>query len=111
MKINKGPNYLELEDQYNDSKSFADYLERVVPERFADENLVVQLDKYPEFTLGHLLHFLKVSNTHRAGKQSFVLVTNAIPVDDIPMEMVVVPTLDEAGDIIEMEEIERDLGF
>jgi len=31
--------------------------------------------------------------------------------DEIPYEMIVVPTLQEAGDIIEMEEIERDLGF
>ena len=32
-------------------------------------------------------------------------------IDDIPEEMIVVPTLDEAGDIVEMEEIERDLGL
>jgi hypothetical protein len=38
-------------------------------------------------------------------------VNNAINFDDIPEEMIVVPTLEEARDIIEMEEIERDLGF
>ncbi|HAT63224.1 MAG TPA: ribonuclease Z, partial [Flavobacteriaceae bacterium] len=41
----------------------------------------------------------------------FVIVNNAINPDDIPDEMIVVPTLQEAADIIEMEEIERDLGF
>ena len=31
--------------------------------------------------------------------------------DQMPDEIVVVPTLHEAYDIIEMEDIERDLGF
>jgi hypothetical protein len=61
--------------------------------------------------LGHLLHFLEVSNLHRGNKRSFVFVCDAIPVDEIPLEMVVVPTIGEAADIIEMENIERDLGF
>ena len=111
METHKHANYTELIDEYNDSKLFADYLERVVPERFSDQNLVVQLTKYPEITLGHLLHFLMVSNGHRATKHSFVLVYDSIDIDEVPAELVVVPTLQEAGDIIEMEEIERDLGF
>ena len=31
--------------------------------------------------------------------------------DEMPDEIVVVPTLQEAFDVIEMEDIERDLGF
>jgi len=61
--------------------------------------------------LEELLHFLKLSNYHRATKHSFVIVNDAIDIDDVPMEMIVVPTILEAGDIVEMEEIERDLGF
>ena len=38
-------------------------------------------------------------------------VNDAIEVDEVPFEMIVVPTIQEAGDIVEMEEIERDLGF
>ena len=57
------------------------------------------------------MQFLKTSNLHRKTKQSFVIVNDAIDFDDVPFEMIVVPTLQEAGDIIEMEEIERDLGF
>ena len=40
-----------------------------------------------------------------------MIVTNTVNPDDIPEELFVVPTLQEAEDIIEMEEIERDLGF
>jgi hypothetical protein len=40
-----------------------------------------------------------------------VIVTDRVDFDEMPDEIVVVPTLQEAYDIIEMEEIERDLGF
>jgi len=36
-------------------------------------------------------------------------VTNKVSYDDVPEEMCVVPTIQEANDLIEMEEIERDL--
>ena len=34
-----------------------------------------------------------------------------VDADEVPEEIIVVPTLQEARDIIEMEEIERDLGI
>ena len=55
--------------------------------------------------------FLKLSNRHRKNKHSFVIANDAINIDRVPDELVVVPTLREAEDIIQMEEIERDLGF
>jgi hypothetical protein len=39
------------------------------------------------------------------------VVNSALDPDIIPDEIMVVPTLLEAQDVIEMEEIERDLGF
>jgi hypothetical protein len=48
---------------------------------------------------------------HKKGKKSFVLVVDNVDIDKLPLKMTVVPTLMEAHDIIEMEEIERDLGF
>ena len=38
-----------------------------------------------------------------------MLVTGKVPYDEVPDEICVVPTIQEARDIIEMEEIERDL--
>ncbi|MEP2935684.1 MAG: ribonuclease Z [Gilvibacter sp.] len=111
MTVTKHDTYYLLQDDYKDTKSFGQYLMRVVPERYEGKNLVVDLGVYSDITLGHLLHFLEVSNHHRGAKNSFVFVCDTIDVDEIPLEMVVVPTLQEAGDIIEMEEIERDLGF
>jgi len=42
---------------------------------------------------------------------SFVMVYNTINIDDFPENFNIVPTLIEAEDIIEMEAMERELGF
>lgn len=111
MKTSRHESYIVLGDQHDDVLEFVDYLERVVPLKYEKDNIVVDLLKYRDMNLSKLLEFLKLSNYHRSTKHSFVIVNNAINIDDIPEEMIVVPTLEEAGDIVEMEEIERDLGF
>lgn len=110
MKIKKHDTYLVLADERDDLAHFASYLERIVPQKYEKANLVIDLLKY-SLDLPQLLLFLKLSTYHRSTKHSFVIVNNTISIDDIPEEIIVVPTLEEAGDIIEMEEIERDLGF
>jgi len=111
MKIDKHDTYIVLTDDRDNLSKFVSYLERIVPERYENFNLVINLLKYKEMKLGDILLFLKLSNYQRSTKHSFVLVNDSIEFDDIPDELVVVPTLEEGGDIIEMEEIERDLGF
>lgn len=111
MKIENHPDYVVLEDEKNDISSFASFIESQVPSKYKGQNVVLNLLKYDSLELLELLMFLKVSNLHRKTKHSFVIVNDAISMDEIPYEMIVVPTVQEAGDIIEMEEIERDLGF
>ncbi len=74
-----------------------------------NDHLVVNLFSFVKLTAGDVLEFLTLSNTHRAAKKSFVLVTNKVSYDELPDEICVVPTIQEARDLIEMEEIERDL--
>ena len=74
-------------------------------------NVVIDILKYGDLRLDDLLNFLELSNEHRKGKRSFVIANDAINIDKVPEELLVVPTLQEAEDIIQMEEIERDLGF
>ena len=111
MKIENYPNFVVLEDEKDDIIDFASFIESQVPSKYKGQNVVINLLKYQTLELPQLLQFLKTSNLHRKTKQSFVIVNDAIDVDDVPYEMIVVPTLREAGDIVEMEEIERDLGF
>ncbi|WP_223552238.1 ribonuclease Z [Aestuariivivens sp. NBU2969] len=79
--------------------------------KFKNDNVIITLTAINKLSTKDIVEFLELSNTHRAAKHSFVIVSDKIDVDDIPDEIVVVPTIEEAYDIIEMEEMERDLGF
>lgn len=110
MISKKKDNLTILKDEKDDACRFAQFLEGIF-EQFHQENIVLDLLDFKNLTLDQLLCFLKISNEHRARKQSFVIVNDALNPDQIPAEIMVVPTLQEAEDMIEMEEIERDLGF
>ena len=79
--------------------------------RFKNDNIIINLTSLERITIQDSIEFLQISDLHRRAKHSFVLVTDKIDIDDVPDELVIVPTLKEAYDIIEMEEMERDLGF
>ncbi|HET8854443.1 MAG TPA: ribonuclease Z [Salinimicrobium sp.] len=110
MKITKKDFYKILEDEKDDVTEFADFLAERQKE-FHNENIVVSLEKYRDISLKELLSFLKISNKHRGNRKSFVIVNNSINANEVPEELIVVPSLREAEDLIQMEEIERDLGF
>lgn len=78
---------------------------------FENNNIVINLFSFEDLQLSDVLELKLLSDKHRAAKHSFVIVSKAISYDEAPEEIEVVPTLQEAHDLIEMEEIERDLGF
>ena len=54
---------------------------------------------------------MDLSTNHRGNGTSFVLVCNEVDIDEVPDEICIAPTFEEALDILEMDAIERDLGF
>jgi len=102
--------YTLLQDDQDDVCDFANFLTRI-HDKFNDVNLIIDIQKYDTMGLHDLLCFLTLSNTHRALKKSLIIINAAVSPDEIPDELLVVPTVQEAEDVIEMEEIERDLGF
>lgn len=88
--------------------TFLENLKKAYP-NLKHDNIILNLFSFSKLTANDILEFLDISNTHKASKKSFVLVTNRVSYDEVPDEISVVPTLQEARDIIEMEEIERDL--
>lgn len=76
-----------------------------------NDNIIVNLFSVKDIQENAINDFLLLSNKHKASRKSFVLVTDKIDIDNVPDELTVVPTIQEAHDIIEMEEIERDLDF
>ena len=79
--------------------------------KFENNNVIINLSVLNELTLQDIVEFLEISNRHRGAKHSFVIVANHANLDEMPDEIIVVPTLEEAYDVIEMEEMERDLGI
>jgi len=77
---------------------------------FITHHLIIDLGQHPLSNEEENL-FLTLNNTFKTSKKSFVLVAEQADFNALTDEIVVVPTLLEANDIIEMEEIERDLGF
>lgn len=90
--------------------TFLENLKKGYP-KIKHDNIIVNLFSFGKLTAGNVLEFLDISRTHRASGKSFVLVSNKVSYDEVPEEISLVPTLQEAKDIIEMEEIERDLGI
>jgi hypothetical protein len=110
MKVEQKGHTVTIKDTNADISAF---LDKVTAEyhTFKDSNIILDLTQDANVSFDGVLAFLSLSNTHRKAKKSFVLVVNDFDYDDAPDEMIVVPTVQEAHDIIEMEEIERDLGF
>ena len=74
-------------------------------------HIFLQLSENLNTTIQDLSLFLKIAASYRSNGMSFVVICNGIDIDDVPDEINVVPTLTEAEDVLEMEEIERDLDF
>jgi hypothetical protein len=86
----------KLTDQYNSYKSV---------------NLIIDITHDKSFEMSNLKQFLDLAKAHKKNKKSFVIVASDIDFNKVPTSINTVPSLLEAHDIIEMEEIERDLGF
>ncbi len=80
-------------------------------ESMKNDNIIANLFSLKNITVNDINEFLRISSTHKAAKRSFVIVTDRVSYDEAPEEITIVPTLIEALDLIEMEEIERDLGM
>ena len=109
MKTTKKENYILIASQGDSLADFASELTRHHAD-FSAENVVVDLRLF-EASSSQLMAFLEISNVHRNENKSFVLVNDALGIDELPEELVVVPTLQEAEDMVQMDEIQRDLGF
>lgn len=76
-----------------------------------EKNIIIDLTKNTNWLAKDYQQWIPVSDKFRNEyKRSFVFVIETFE-EELPDELTFVPTLQEAFDIIELEEIERDLGF
>lgn len=74
-------------------------------------NLVIEVFENLNIDETKISLFLDFSARFKENGMSFVLIKSGIDIDDYPESLNIAPTLQEAEDILEMEAIERDLGF
>jgi len=111
MEIKTQGNTTVIQDKQQDS---ALLLEKITEQynSYKDTNLIVDISQNSQITNKDVLMFEKLSSLHKKGKKSFVLVLHEeFDFNAATDKVMIVPTLQEAHDVVEMEEIERDLGF
>tara|TARA_B100000809_G_scaffold266889_1_gene332574 strand:+ start:461 stop:796 length:336 start_codon:yes stop_codon:yes gene_type:complete len=111
MKVNAHDNFVVVKEKSNDLENFIFLLKPLLSSQLKDKNLIIDILEHQSVSLKDLLLFQNISDTHKESNTSFVIVNDSLSANELPEEMMVVPTLQEAEDMIEMEEIERELGF
>ena len=100
-------------DQYtyiSVEKSSFSKLTQELPE-ISSNHLVLELSENIIIVEEKISFFLKAASDLKAKGKSFVIIQKRINIDDFPDVLNIAPTIQEAKDILEMEAIERDLGF
>lgn len=110
MKVEQKGHTVIIKDTQGNAEAF---LMKVTHEykTFEKYNMILDISSAETVTLKTLAQFRPLSKIHRKAKKSFVVVVPGIDFTAVHESLTVVPTLLEAHDVIEMEEIERDLGF
>ena len=80
-------------------------------EKHSTENIFFDISDNLNITPKEFMLFLNIASAKKENGTSFVVIIKSLDIDALPAEINVVPTLQEADDILEMENIERALGF
>ena len=110
MKIVEREGSKVLKDEAGKFQNYLEFLQEG-REQHENANLILDLQEVENLDNEQLLNLLPFSEQHRERGRSFVVVSKEVDIDEVPEELAVVPTLGEADDLIQMEEIERELGF
>lgn len=108
MRVEEKLNYILISDDIDKNANF-EKIEASINQA-ENQNIVLQAS-INNLNNGNIDRFISISEGKKANGTSFVIVSKEISVDTIPESLNVVPTITEAEDIIEMENIERELGF
>jgi hypothetical protein len=111
MKIEKKENYTVISPS---ETTFGDFFSTINDEisTYKNEHLFIDLLNTFSINAEDLTVFTEISNKKKAEKTSFILISDSIEIDTFEDEILsIVPTIQEAEDVLEMDAIERDLGF
>ncbi|MEN8138350.1 MAG: ribonuclease Z [Bacteroidota bacterium] len=105
----------EIKENYilfSEKKSFeniVNFLESDLSE-YSSDSLVVEVSELA-ISESQLEKIHQLSNIHKQNGMSFVVVMSNVSADDVEDSLSVAPSMQEAIDIVTMEDLERELGF
>jgi len=110
MKVEQKGHTTIIKDTQGDLTAF---LMKITHEHktFQKSNLIIDLTGAKTISVKEMNAFLPLSKEHKKNKKSFVIVAEDFDFNEASDKLVIVPTRLEAFDMIDMDEIERDLGF
>ena len=110
MKIEKKEKYTLIS---SDENTFQDFYAEFQQQKstFEKEHLVIHLSDTFNTKNIEISSFIDYANHKKENGTSFVIIDTNVIIDDFPEDFNIAPTLQEAEDILEMEKIERELGF
>ena len=110
MKVEEKGNIIIIKDHVEAVEIFISKIINAYHE-FENHHLIIDFSKKLDLQAQDLKLCKDLVKKHTKAKKSIVIVAPSVDFNAAPSKMNVVPTVQEAHDIIEMEEIERDLGF
>jgi hypothetical protein len=110
MQIEKKDTFtLLISDENLFSNFYNSFL--IEEKKLQKENIIVQISNNCNTSIKDFLLFLNIAEKKKGNGTSFVIVNSNIDIDDFPESFNITPTLQEAIDVLEMEAMERELGF
>ncbi len=110
MKVEKKEKYTYIKiEKSTKNDFFLDFTKKI--STFVDEHLILDLSNITDFAEKEVLLLKEFALKSRENGTSFVVISDVLDAGILEGELNVVPTLTEAEDFVEMEAIERELGF
>ncbi|MDZ7614552.1 MAG: ribonuclease Z [Flavobacteriaceae bacterium] len=78
---------------------------------FKKDNIILDFSEIPGIDIEQILLFSSLIKKHKKEGRSFVVVYKLQENEELMETIFITPTLREAEDVVELEEIERDLGI
>lgn len=110
MQIEKKDTYTLFTSDENLFSEFYNYF-LIEEKKHQKQSIIVQISNNCSPSIKDFLLFLGIAEEKKRNGTSFVIIYSDINVDDFPESFNITPTLQEAEDVIDMENMERELGF
>ncbi|WP_440881267.1 hypothetical protein [Tenacibaculum sp. C7A-26P2] len=110
MEIKQNNNYKLITSEEKTFNSFLNKFKQIY-NKIESSHIILEFSSKNNFSEQNILLLLEYAFIQKKKGLSFVIIDNSVDIDKFPEELNIVPTLIEAEDVLEIENIQRNLGF